>query len=46
MRWASYTAYLFFHWFFNFRYLKSTFRLPLLQKGAELYNEMLEKIIG
>jgi len=43
--WSSDTSYLLFHWFFNLRYVKSTFRLPLLKKSAEFFNEMLQRII-
>ena len=32
--WSANSAYLLYHWFFNWRYVKSTFRLPVLQKGA------------
>jgi len=39
------TSYLLYHWFFNLRYVKSTFRLPVLQKSAEFFNEMLERIL-
>jgi len=39
--WSYYASFLLFHWFFNLRYVKSTFRLPLLRKSAEFFNEML-----
>jgi len=45
IRWFSESAYLLYHWFFNWRYVKSTFRLPVLQKGAEFHNHMLEEIL-
>jgi len=38
-------AYLMYHWFFNWRYVNSTFRLLVLQKSAEFFNEMLERIL-
>ena len=37
--------YLLYHWFFNWRYVKSTFRLPVLKKSAEFFSEMLERIV-
>jgi len=43
--WSADTSYLLFHWFFNMRYVKSTFRLPVLQKSAEFMNEMLDRIL-
>jgi len=43
--WLSYTSYLLYHWFFNLKYVKSTFRLPILQKSAEFFSEMLDRII-
>jgi len=43
--WSSNTSSLLFHWVFNLRYVKSTFRLPLLKKSAEFFNEMLQRII-
>jgi len=39
------SAHLLYHWFFNWRYVKSTFRLPVLKKSAEFFNEMLERIL-
>ena len=42
--WSSNISSLLFHWIFNLRYVKSTFRLPLLRKSAEFFNEMLERI--
>jgi len=41
----SYSANLLYHWFFNWRYVKSTFRLPVLQKSTEFFNEMLDRIL-
>ena len=43
--WLNNTSSLLFHWFFNLRYVKSTFRLPLLRKSAEFFNEMLQRIL-
>jgi len=43
--WSADSAYLLYHWLFNWRYVKSTFRLPVLQKVAEFHNEMLDQII-
>ena len=43
--WTSEISYLLYHWFFNLRYVKSTFRLPILQKSAEFFSEMLDRII-
>jgi len=43
--WSADSAYLLLHWFFNWRYVKSTFRLPVLQKAAEFHNEMLDLIL-
>jgi len=43
--WTSDTSYLLYHWFFNLRYVKSTFRLPVLQESAKFFNEMLERIL-
>jgi len=43
--WSAYASNLLFHWFFNLRYVKSTFRLPLLKKSAEFFNEMLNRIL-
>jgi len=43
--WSADSVYLLFHWLFNWRYVKSTFRLPVLQKAAEFHNEMLDLIL-
>jgi len=43
--WVADCSYLLSHWFFNWRYVKSTFRLPVLQKSAEFFSEMLNRII-
>ena len=43
--WSANSAYLLYHWFFNWRYVKSTFRLPVLKKGAEFHSDMLDQII-
>ena len=43
--WTSRASILLYHWFFNLRYVKSTLRLPVLQKSAEFLNEMLERIL-
>jgi len=43
--WSAYATSLIFHWSFNLRYVKSTFRLPLLKKSAEFFNEMLNRIL-
>ena len=43
--WFLNSAHLLYHWFFNWRYVKSTFRLPVLKKSAEFFNEMLERIL-
>ena len=43
--WTSDASFLLMHWFFNLRYVKSTFRLPILQKSAEFFSEMLNRII-
>jgi len=43
--WSSVTSYLLLNWFFNLRYVKSTFRMPILQKSAEFFSEMLNRII-
>jgi len=45
MFWFSDTSSLLYNWFFNLRYVKSTFRLPILQKSAEFLSEMLNRII-
>jgi len=37
------STYLLVHWLFNGRYLKSTFRLPLLKKKAEFYCDDLAR---
>ena len=42
----TYGSYMLFHWLFNWRYLKSAFRLPVLEKIVEFHNEMLEKVIS
>ena len=42
--WFNNTSSLLSHWLFNIRYVKSTFRLPLLRKSAEFFNEMLQRI--
>jgi len=44
--WTADSAYLLYHWFFNWRYVKSTFRLPVLQKSAEFHSEKLDKILN
>ena len=44
--WSVDSAYLLYHWFFNWRYVKSTFRLPVLQKSAEFHSEKLDKILN
>jgi len=46
MVWSSNSAYFLYHWLFNWRYIKSTFRLPALQKGAEFHSEMLDRVIA
>jgi len=43
--WLAESSGILYHWFFNLRYVKSTFRMPLLQKGAEFFSEMLERIL-
>jgi len=43
--WSGDSAYLLYHWLFNWWYVKSTFRLPVLQKAAEFHNEMLDLIL-
>jgi len=43
--WVANACYLIGHWIFNFRYLKSSFRLPLLFEIAEIYAERLEKAV-
>ena len=43
--WTSDSAILLYHWLFNWRYVKSTFRLPVLKKSAEFHNKKLDKII-
>jgi len=43
--WSGNSAYLLYHWLFNWRYVKSTFRLPVLKKSAEFHNKKLDKII-
>jgi len=43
--WTSDSAFLLYHWFFNWRYVKSTFRLPVLEKSAEFHNHMLDRIL-
>jgi len=43
--WSTYVSPLLYHWFFNLRYVKSTFRLPILQKSAEFFSKMLDRII-
>jgi len=43
--WTGNTCYLLFHWLFNWRYVKSTFRLPVLQEIAVFHNEMLKRIV-
>ena len=45
MFWFSDTSSLLYNWFFNLRYVKSTFRLPILQKSAEFLSKMLNRII-
>jgi len=42
--WSADSAYLLYHWLFNWRYVKSTFRLPVLEKSAEFHNKMLDRI--
>jgi len=42
--WSVDSAYLLYHWFFNWRYVKSTFRLPVLEKSAEFHSHMLDRI--
>jgi len=44
IRWSSDSAFLLYHWLFNWRYVKSTFRLPVLEKSAEFHNKMLDRI--
>ena len=44
--WSADSAYLLYHWLFNWRYVKSTFRLPVLHKSAEFHNKKLDKIIA
>jgi len=43
--WSGDSAYLLYHWLFNWRYVKSTFRLPVLKKSSEFHNKKLDKII-
>jgi len=43
--WSVDSAYQLYHWFFNWRYVKSTFRLPVLEKSAEFHNHMLDRIL-
>ena len=43
--WSSDSTYFLYHWLFNWRYVKSTFRLPVLQKSAEFHSKKLDKII-
>jgi len=43
--WSTDSAYYLYHWFFNWRYIKSTFRLPVLEKSAEFHNHMLDRIL-
>jgi len=43
--WSSDSAILLYHWLFNWRYVKSTFRLPVLKKSTEFHSEKLDKII-
>jgi len=43
--WIAESAYLLWHWFFNWRYVKSTLRLPVLKKSAEFFNKMLDRIL-
>ena len=45
IRWSADSALLLYHWLFNWRYVKSTFRLPVLKKSAEFHNKKLDKII-
>jgi len=42
--WSADSAYHLYHWLFNWRYVKSTFRLPVLEKSAEFHNKMLDRI--
>jgi len=42
--WSDNSAYLLYHWLFNWRYVKSTFLLPVLEKSAEFHNKMLDRI--
>jgi len=44
--WSAESVYLLYHWLFNWRYVKSTFRLPVLQKSAEFHSEKLDKILN
>ena len=39
-------AYLLFHWLLNWRYVKSTFRLPVLEKAAEFHSEMADRSLN
>ena len=45
LSWSADAAYLLYHWLFNWRYFKSTFRLPVLDKAAEFHSEMVDQII-
>ena len=43
--WSADSSSFLYHWLFNWRYVKSTFRLPVLKKGAEFHNKKLDRII-
>ena len=42
--WCADSLQFLFHWIFSWRYIKSTAKLPLLQKCAEFHSYILEKI--
>jgi len=44
--WVADTTYLVKHWFINYRYLMSAFRLPLLIKTAQLQAKWIVKILN
>jgi len=42
--WFSEFSYLIFHWHFNFRYVASTFRMPILFEIAQIHAKWVKRL--